>query len=1418
MKKILGLDLGTASIGWALVNEAENDSEQSSIIKLGVRVIQYDTFNKVDKFGKVTESKNPIEDFTGGKGLSPNAKRTQQRGARRNLQRFKLRRTNLIEILRSNGFISDTTQLTEQGSESTHETCRLRALAASERIEKDELARVLLAINKKRGYKSSRKAKNEEEGSLIDGMSVAKELYENKLTPGEFVFNLLSEGKKYIPDFYRSDLQGEFDAIWTTQKAHYPDVLNDALYNALQGKNKTQTWAICQKPFEIVGVKLSGNVTEKRLERYQWRTVALKEKIDFEYLAIALQEINNSLNQSSGYLGAISDRSKSLYFNKETVGQNLHKQLQVNFHASLKNQVFYRQDYLDEFEQIWETQAQFYPELTSVLKEEVRDVIIFYQRKLKSQKHLISTCEFEKYHKAIPKSSPLFQEFKIWQMLNNIELLCKETKVIHNLELEDKQLLFEELNWRGNLKADEVLKVLDLDKKKWVLNYTEGIEGNRTNEALYGVYKKMAENEGYGFDWAKKSATDIKAELKAVFVDMGIKPEVLEFNSNIEGNAFDKQTSYQLWHVLYSAEDDDKISEVDKLIYGDTNVSLKKKLHLSFGFEPKYGNMLANVNFQPDYGRLSARAIKKILPFLQEEHEFSEACALAKYNHSHSFTKDELAARTLNYQLELLQKNSLRNPVVEKILNQMVNVVNQVIETYGKPDEVRVELARELKKSAKERSSATTNINAAKTRHEGIRKLLQNEFGLKNPTRNDIIRYKLYEELSENGYRTLFTDQYISPDKLFSKQIDIEHIIPKAVLFDDSFSNKTLAYRDVNLAKADATAFDFISHTYADDLEHYKTRVERLHAINLKSGGIKGIKKAKMKKLLMPLSDLPDGFIERDLRNSQYIAKKAKQMLFDVVRTVNTSTGSITDKLRDDWGLINVMKELNLPKYRALGLTEMQERKEGKEVEQIIDWTKRNDHRHHAMDALTVAFTTYNHVQYLNNLNASRHNKDNNPLFAIRNKITKVYESKNGNSKRRFVPPMSNFRTEAKTHLEGILISFKAKNKVVTKNKNRIKLQGSEATYEKVQLTPRGQLHKETVYGLSKEQVVSQVKINAKLSLASIARVTKPQYREALIRRLAEFGNDPKKAFSGKNSPAKNPIYIDEAKTIELPDTVKILSIEDNYSIRKEVSPENFKDLKSLDKVLDEGIKRVLVERLKAYAGDAKKAFSDLAKHPIWMNEEQGIAIKRVRISGVRNAEALHDKKDQHGNLILSEEGKSQPVDFVSTGNNHHVAIYKDEKGKLQDIVVSFYEAVARINAGVSIIDYDYKKKDGWQFLFSMKQNEMFVFPTNDFNLEEMDLLDAKYSRIISRNLFRMQKFSKVIYGNSAVRDYVFRHHLESQINDKKELKDQSYRVLKSLSFLEEVIKVRLNHLGLIVAVGEEVIRENINSDLEYVV
>jgi CRISPR-associated endonuclease Csn1 len=215
MKKILGLDLGTNSIGWAVVNEAENDDEKSEIIKLGVRVNPL-TVDELTNFEK-------------GKSITTNAERTLKRSMRRSLQRYKLRRENLIEILKEIGFISDETILSENGNKSTFETYKLRAKAVNEKISKEQLGRVLLMINKKRGYKSSRKANNLEEGQLINGMEIAKKLYNEKITPGKLCYDFLSLGKKSLPDFYRSDLQTELELIWNFQKQFHSDTLTDEL-------------------------------------------------------------------------------------------------------------------------------------------------------------------------------------------------------------------------------------------------------------------------------------------------------------------------------------------------------------------------------------------------------------------------------------------------------------------------------------------------------------------------------------------------------------------------------------------------------------------------------------------------------------------------------------------------------------------------------------------------------------------------------------------------------------------------------------------------------------------------------------------------------------------------------------------------------------------------------------------------------------------------------------------------------------------------------------------------------------------------------------------------------------------------------------------------------------------------------------
>ena len=1423
---ILGLDLGTNSIGWAVINDAQNPSETPEIIDLGVRVNPLTT--------------NEKEGFTQGKAISTNAGRTISRGMRRNNQRYKLRRLNLINILKNNNIINNETILGENGQNTTFELLKLRAKAAKEQVSLKDFGRILLKINKKRGYKSNRKAQDNDEGQLIDGMAIAKILHNENLTPGQLSLRLANEGRKVLPTYYRSDLQAEFDKIWEFQKQFHPDILTDELYTELIGKTKKTTIDYFQK-YNINPAEYKySNQSEKIKVPLQLRVDAISKEISLENLALVIIEINGNISSSSGLLGSISDRSKELYFSEQTIGEYLYAQLENNPHASLKNQVFYRQDYIREFETIWETQANFYPELTIELKKEIGDDI-FYQRKLKSQKGLVSFCEFESKEietdndgkkstkiigaRVAPKSSPLFQEFKIWQILNNILIrrkgvkkrtaekvsqqnLFNEEVSIFELNLEQKELLFEELNLKDSLTSDNCLKILGYSNKEWEMNYSKDakIEGNTTNKAFYDAYLQILEIEGYESDFIKNNdSPKIKKRIFTIFNELGIDTRILDFDAELSGKDFEKQPAYQLWHLLYSYESDDSPSG---------NERLYSLLEQKFGFKREHSEILANVKLLADYGSLSTKAIRKIYPYIREN-KFSEACELAGYRHSkHSITKEEIDNKTLEKTLTILKKNSLRQPVVEKILNQMINVVNELIDKYSEKDdegnivkyhefrEIHIELARELKKSAKERSEMQTQINKSTKENEKITKILQEDFSIMYPTKKDIIKYRLWLELSPIGYRDLYTNQEIKKESLFSKNntIEIEHIIPKARLFDDSFSNKTLAFSNINKLKGDNTAIDFISNNYNGDLNNYIERVETLYKA-------KTISKAKYLKLLKKTSEIGDGFIERDLRETQYIAKKAKDILSQITKNIVSTSGSITDKLREDWGLIDIMKELNLPKYRALGLTEMQERKHGHKVETIIDWTKRNDHRHHAMDALTVAFTKLSYIQYLNHLNARKDESDKKHASVIKtqnNEMTKVIDH-NGQEKRVFKEPMPKFRKIAKEYLENILISHKAKNKVITININKAKNKVTSEIIDKngnkktikgqITKTPRGQLHKETIYGTYQYYETKEVKISSRLNKETINKVANPLYKSLLLKRLEENNNDPKKAFSGKNSINKNPIFLDKNKTKTMPDSVKLAWLETGYSIRKDVNPSNFDSEKSIEKVLDKNIRNILIQRLDEYNGDPTKAFSNLDKNPIWLNKEKGISIKRVTITGVSNTEPIHYKKDHLGNFILNDKGDKIPVDYIQTGNNHHIAVYKDDKGVLQEQVISFYEAVERANQGEPIINKTYKQEEGWKFLFTMKQNEMFVFPSDDFNPNDIDLLDRKNKKEISKHLFRVQKISS--------KNYMFRHHLESTLQDNKELENIVFKLIRNLKPLTNIVKVRINHLGDIVSVGE---------------
>ena len=268
MKKIIGLDLGTTSIGWALVHEKEDDNETSSIVNLGVRQVSL-----------TADEKNNYEK---GKAVTTNADRRTKRSMRRNLQRYKLRRKALLECLIENGIIKADSPMCEIGTNTTFQTYRLRAMAAEEEISLEEFARVLFMINKKRGYKSCRKVNLGEEGELIDGISIVKELNDKNFTPGQLLYDkFFHSGKRTKIPFYCSDLQNEFDRIFDCQAQFYPEILDTKMKTALHEHGKPSI--LFRTMRNVLTRKNSGK--DSYATELKWRSEAVCKQLDIDIVA-----------------------------------------------------------------------------------------------------------------------------------------------------------------------------------------------------------------------------------------------------------------------------------------------------------------------------------------------------------------------------------------------------------------------------------------------------------------------------------------------------------------------------------------------------------------------------------------------------------------------------------------------------------------------------------------------------------------------------------------------------------------------------------------------------------------------------------------------------------------------------------------------------------------------------------------------------------------------------------------------------------------------------------------------------------------------------------------------------------------------------------------------------------------------------
>jgi CRISPR-associated endonuclease Csn1 len=244
---------------------------------------------------------------------------------------------------------------------------------------------------------------------------------------------------------------------------------------------------------------------------------------------------------------------------------------------------------------------------------------------------------------------------------------------------------------------------------------------------------------------------------------------------------------------------------------------------------------------------------------------------------------------------------------VEKILNQMIHIVNEIIdekrEWVTKEErnkglfEIRVELARELKLNKKERKNYFENITKIEKENKKIEKELL-DLGLR-ANRKNIIKYRLFRSVSNDDAKAngmcIYTGKLFSlSDALNGNEVDVDHIIPKSLLFDDSQSNKVLTFRWINQEKGDMTAYDYMASKGKQALDEYIERVNSLFEKGV-------ITKAKRDKLLMSEKDLlekSEEFIKRNLVETQYVSKKAREILQQISKNVWVTSGSVTQYLR----------------------------------------------------------------------------------------------------------------------------------------------------------------------------------------------------------------------------------------------------------------------------------------------------------------------------------------------------------------------------------------------------------------------------------------------------------------------------------------------------------------------------------------
>ena len=724
----------------------------------------------------------------------------------------------------------------------------------------------------------------------------------------------------------------------------------------------------------------------------------------------------------------------------------------------------------EEFHKLWQAQAQHHSALTDELRDTLFETI-FHQRPLKAP--AIGRCLFLPEPR-LPKAHPLTQRRTLYETVNMLRVVTPGQP-------------------KRRLTRDERDRIIHaLDNRKILASPGK----NALTLAAIGKEIKLRPGESFSLETANRDS------IASDPVRMSLA------YAGRYGAQWSALTVAQQWELIQQLRDQQDGEALVQWIMDHT------------GFDRDRARAIADAPLPEGFGRLGETATRRILDVLiggtadQEVATYNEAVAFCGWDHSRFGTGEMLTH--LPYYGEVLDRHVLpgtgdpdddpitrfgriTNPTVHIGLGQIRRLVNLIIETHGRPDQIVLELARDLKMSEEQKSKlAKENAQYQRAAELRSQKLIEELRVADNGANRAILR--IWEESSTDVLRRVcpYTGQQISAAMLFDGSCDIDHILPYSRTLDDSFANRVVCLKSANREKRNQTPWGAWGNT---------PRWPTIEA-NLKN--LPENKRWRFQPDAMTRFEGERDFAARALVDTQYLSRLAREYLESLYadaleegrRPIWVVAGKLTELLRRHWGLNGLLPDNLRGTAKA---------------------KNRQDHRHHMIDAAVIGATDHGMVKRIADM--AKANVENG-LDTLAGTI---------------LPPWPNLRDDLKAQLDRTIVSHRADHGRIDAEARK---QGRDST--------SGQLHNDTAYGLTGETlngkplVVSRKPIDS-LTPAMLDKIRDPYLAELL--RLAIKGKEGKDLKAAIEAFRARPGPYHRIRHLRLIEPVEVIKIRDRDGV-----------------------------------------------------------------------------------------------------------------------------------------------------------------------------------------------------------------------------------------------------------------------------